>query len=80
MSGSTATNWIMIDDLTFGVLTAGARAWIDAFLIFTRFVQGTLRANNTLRATHWRRTNIRGLARTNSVTVYFPALAIGSAW
>lgn len=53
----TATNWIVINHLASGVLTAYGFTWIFAFLIDAWLVESTFRTNQTFWATIWRRSN-----------------------
>jgi hypothetical protein len=45
----TATDWIVIDDLTASIDTTCARTWILTFLVDTGLVLWALSAHNTLR-------------------------------
>lgn len=75
----TIANGAMIIHPTFRILTANIRTWIDAFLIVTRFVVGTFRADNTFWTTARWAPNIVWQARANRLVIDFSALRVGAA-
>lgn len=73
------TDWTVIVDATFRVLTASTRTWIDTFLIWTSFVVWTFRAHNALRSTAGWASDISWKTRTNTLVVNFTTLRVGAA-
>jgi hypothetical protein len=73
------TNWAMIYDLTLSIKSACAGTRIDTFLIDTSFVLGTFRTDNTFGSASGGTSYIVGQTRTNGLSVYFAALAVGAA-
>lgn len=74
----TRTNRVVIDDLTFGVISTSAGARINAFLIQTGFVQITFSANNTFRSTWWRSTDHSWQTCTRSGSIIDSTHCVGS--
>lgn len=73
---STCTYWFMVEDLTIGSNTAGANAWISAFLIWACFVQFTITVYYTLwSASRWA-AHKANQTWTNGLAINFSALAI----
>lgn len=64
-----ATDWIVVHNLTFCILTASTRARVLAFLIDARFILGTFRAQYTFGSTIGRRTNIAWYTRAYCMIV-----------
>lgn len=65
---------------TFGVQTAGIGAWIDTFLVDTRFVQITVSTDNTFRLTSRRYAHVVRHARAYSLAVHLATLTVRSTW
>lgn len=74
------TDWTVVIDPTFGILTASIWTWIDTFLINASFVVAALRANNTFRSTTRWTTNIVRQTRANCLVIDFPTLRVWTAW
>lgn len=70
----------MIGHLAPGIQSACAWTRIYTFLIFAGSVLWAIRAQNTFWSTRWWGTTVTRHARANSMTVDFPALAVGSTW
>lgn len=64
-----ATDWTMVNNLTFCVNATSSRARIYTLLIFTSFALNTVGANNTFWSTSRWTSNIGYNARTNCVTI-----------
>ncbi len=79
-SVSATTNRTVIDDLTFGINTAGSGARINAFLIGARFVQITIWADGTFGPARWRCANETLQTRTYGLIVVFSTSTIRTAW
>lgn len=54
----TSANWVMVYNIAKSVWSTTTRTWIRTFLINTRLVVRTFRADCTFRSTTWRATNI----------------------
>lgn len=65
----TATDGVMVDNLTPGVDAAGARARVCALLVDTGSVLGAVGADQALRPARGRSANVVGLARARGVVV-----------
>lgn len=76
----TATDWIVINYFTGGILAARVRARIGTFLFNACFVLWTFATNYTFGSTLWRYSNIINLTRAHSVTVYFVTMTVWTAW
>lgn len=79
VSGRAATDWIVIDDLTVGVLTARAYTWIPALLIDARRVLSAVGANHALWSTLWWTADVIRLTRTDCMVVNYAAVAVWTA-
>lgn len=76
---STGTCRIMINNLTTGLNATCARTRIDALLILTVQVLGTVRANNTLGSAVGCGANETGLTGAHGMVIYLPTLTVGTA-
>lgn len=77
-AGRTWTNWIMIDNLTAGILATCSRARIGTFLWNACTILSTFGAHNTFGTTIGCAANVAQLTRAHGVTVDFATLTIRS--
>lgn len=77
---STATYWIMINDLTFCIYSTSSRTRINTFLIGASFVKITIGTNSTFRSTRRWRAQKSLQTRTNSLAIIFSTTTVRSTW
>lgn len=70
--------WTMIAYMTLGIQSTRSWAGIRTFLLDTRLIRRTFRADDTLGTTCWRSTNKFGQARADRLTLTLATLSIGA--
>lgn len=76
----TIAKCFVINRSTFGVITTGARAWINTTLIDASFTIYTIRIDCTFSATCRRSTEISRQAWTNRLIIYTHTVTILATW
>jgi hypothetical protein len=77
---STATDRVVIHNLTPSIKTTSTRTRVHTLLIDTCFILRAFCAYNTFRFATWRCSYIISLTRANCMTIHHTALAEWSAW
>lgn len=80
VAGSTRANRVVVGHLADGLVTTGARTWVDAPLVHASSVLGALGTDRALRSTGGRSANVIGDAGADRMSVHLTALAVRTAW
>jgi hypothetical protein len=76
----TATDRVVIHNLTASIKTTSTRTRVQTLLIDTSFILRAFCAHNTLRFATWWCSYVISLTRANCMTIHHTALAEWSAW